>query len=143
MQRLYLLSLLAWCAGAAGAKKLDNPENRAGTNFPPKVISFCIEKQQQTSRLASRLKAEIPTVVTDYFDAARKGDWAQAFDLFREVRDLLSQPAQSQDQQTVDATVRAAVLEVQLALEQFVEGEPKYALAFGMDIVKSIPPGSD
>jgi hypothetical protein len=62
--------------------------------------------------------------------------------LFREVREFLQNPSASEDQKTLDATARAAALEVLLALEQFVEGEPKYALAFGNDIVKSLPRGS-
>jgi hypothetical protein len=83
----------------------------------------------------------LPTAL-DYFHAAKKGDWMQAFDLYREVKEFLNNPSGSENQKTLDATARAAALEVHLALEQFVEGEPKYALAYGNGIVKSLPRGS-
>ncbi len=106
------------------------------------VLAFCAAKDQQVKQLAAKLKAEVLPTATDYFEAAKKGDWVQAFDLFREVTDFLRNSSRSEDQGTLDATTRAAALEVQLALEQFIEGEPKYAMAFGNDIMKSLPHGS-
>jgi tetratricopeptide (TPR) repeat protein len=114
----------------------------ATTNLPPVVLAFCAGKEQQVKQLAAQLKAEVLPTALDYFEAARKGDWVQAFDLYREVRGFLQNTPDSENQKTLDATTRAAALEVQLALEQFIEGEPKYALAFGNDIVKSLPRGS-
>ena len=131
---------LANCCPAA--EKEDTPPATNATNLPPRVLSFCAEKGSQIQRLAERLKVEVPQAVTEYVDAAKKGDWAQAFDLFREARDLLGSPSNSREQTTLESTALAATLEIQLALEQFVEGEPKYALAFGDDIIKSIPRGS-
>jgi hypothetical protein len=137
-----LLSLL-WTAArlTAAEKEAANP-NPAATNLPPVVLAFCAGKEQQVKQLAAQLKAEVLPTALDYFEAARKGDWMQAFDLYREVKEFLHNPAASENQKTLDATARAAALEVQLALEQFIEGEPKYALAFGNDIVKSLPRGS-
>ena len=139
---LILLSLLVMTTGAIAADKEAAPSNLAVTNLPPVVLAFCAAKEQQVKRLAAKLKVEVLPTATNYFDAARKGDWVQAFDLYREVNHFLQNSSPSEDQTTLDATTRAAALEVQLALEQFIEGEPKYALAFGNDIVKSIPHGS-
>jgi hypothetical protein len=129
-------------AGAAAADKDSPLSSQSATNLPPVVLAFCAAKEQQVKQLAARLKVEVLPQALDYFAAAKKGDWMQAFDLHREVREFLNNPSASDNQQTLDSTARAAALEVLLALEQFVEGEPKYAVAFGNDIVKSLPRGS-
>jgi tetratricopeptide (TPR) repeat protein len=137
-----VLAFLVLGAAAFAADKEAPPLNQAATNLPPVVLAFCAAKEQQVNRLAAKLKVEVLPTATNYFDAARKGDWVQAFDLYREVTEFLQNSSASEDQTTLDATTQAAALEVQLALEQFIEGEPKYALAFGNDIVKSLPRGS-
>src|SRR5262245_55401316 len=136
------LSGLALAPLAAGAGKAESPANNASPQFPPKVLSFCAAKERQVQLLAKRLKAEVLSTVAEYFEAAKKGDWGQASDLFREARDLLHSSSASENQNTLDATASAAMLEVQLALEAFVEGDPKYALAFGNDMIASLPQGS-
>ena len=146
-QNLFRASLIPFIVVAltgelAGADKAAPPAKPAGTNLPPVVLAFCAATERQARQLAARLKVDLPEVMTNYLAVAKSGDWAQAFDLFREVMDSTRGAASSRDQEAAEATARAAVLEVQLALEQFVEGEPKYALAFGNDIVKSIPRGS-
>ena len=127
------------------AEKIETPPppvSRAATNLPPKVLSFAADKEDQVKRLAVKLKAEVPQIAVDFFDAAKKGDWPQSFDLYRELKDLLRNDSRMENQQALEVTLGAAALEVQLAFEQFVEGEPKYALACGEAIVKSIPRGS-
>src|SRR6266511_1107985 len=136
---ILLFALLVIPLGVRAAARNEVPANQAATNLPPKIISFCADKEQQVKRLATRLKLPIVDVVTSYFDAARKGDWVQAFDLFPEVKGLLSSSPEDKDRQMLEAVTYAAVLEVQLAFEQFVEGDPKYALAFGNDICRSLP----
>ena len=138
---LILLSLIVVSTGTIAADK-DAAPNPAATNLPPIVLAFCAAKEQQVKQLAAKLKAEVLPTALDYFEAAKKGDWMQAFDLNREVREFLQNPSASENQKTLDATTRAAALEVYLALELFIEGEPKYALAYGNDIVKSLPRGS-
>jgi hypothetical protein len=133
-----VLSAFVLAFGAIAADTASNPT----TNLPPKILSFFADKEQQIKRLAVRLKLEVPGSVTDYLDAARKGDWAQAFDLFREAREVLRLAADDKNQALLDVTASAALLEVQLALEQIVEGEPKYALAYGDEIIKTVPRGS-
>ena len=136
------MSLVVMAVGAMAADKNAPPSNQATTNLPPIVLAFCEAKEQQVKQLAAKLKADVLPTALNYFDAAKKGDWVQAFDLYREVKEFLQNSSASEDQAALDSTTRAAAREVQLALEQFIEGEPKYALAFGNDIVKSIPRGS-
>ena len=137
---LPILASLSLAAGVFAADKNASPSTV--TNLPPKILSFCADKEQQVKRLAAKLKVEVLPTALDYFEAVKKGDWEQASDLYREVKEFLGASSKSEDQATLDATTSAAALEVQLAMEQFVEGEPKYALAFGREIVRSIPPGS-
>jgi hypothetical protein len=137
-----LVTLWVGTSLMTAADKRGPGRTKMTNDVPPRILSFCADKEDQVKRLAARLKVEIPAVVVEYFDAARKGDWVQAFELYSEVRDLLQNSPSSPDQQVLEATARATVLEVLLALEQFVEGEPSYAFAFGRDIIKSIPTGS-
>jgi tetratricopeptide (TPR) repeat protein len=137
-----LVGLVAFAAGVVAADKDAPVPNPAATNLPPVVLAFCAAKEQQVKQLAVKLKAEVLPTALEFFEVAKKGDLAQAAGLFDEMRGFLQNSAASEDQKTLDATTRAAGLEVQLALEQFIEGEPKYALAFGNDIVKSLPRGS-
>jgi hypothetical protein len=137
-----VLSAFVLTSDAVAADQANQPISNPATNLPPKILSFFADKEQQAKRLALRLKVEIPGGVTEYFDAAKKGDWAQAFDLFRETRELLGHSAEDKNQDIFDATAAAVMLEVQLALEQLIEGEPKYAMAYGEGIVRSLPRGS-
>jgi hypothetical protein len=120
----------------------DSMVTSAGTKFPPKVLSFCADKERQVKRLSEKLEVPVAEVVTNYFDCAKRGDWVQAFDLFREVTEFLANPPEDKDQQVLEAVARGAALDVQLALTQFVEGQPKYAAAFGSNIIRSLPRGS-
>ena len=118
------------------------PASQTAANVPAKVLSFCADKERPVEQLATRYKLPMIEVVSNYFDAAKKGDWGQALDLYPEITGLLRNSPEDKDQKTLEAVASTAVLEVRLAFDQFIEGEPKYALAFGNDIVASLPRGS-
>src|SRR5262249_39744933 len=103
------LSTLAFAPLPAPAGKAESPANNAPPQFPPKVLSFCAAKERQVQQLAKRLNAEVLSTVAEYFEAAKKGDWGQASDLFREARDLLHSSSASENQNTLDATASSAM----------------------------------
>jgi len=109
--------------------------------LPPAVRSFIAEKERQVKAVADKYKVEVWPEVAEYFAAAKKGDAEAADELFKEVRQSVRNSQGSEDENRVAATAAAATLEVELALEQFTDGEPKYLEAFGRGIVDSIPAG--
>lgn len=110
--------------------------------FPPRLLAFCGEKEQQARRLASQLGVTVSPRIWEYFQAARKGDWLSVSNRFEDLRKRSSQYQDSFDDKTVGTPVWQTVIEVQTALDAFAVGEPKYATAFGDGIIGSIPPGS-
>lgn len=139
---LALSILFPSLALAVGLTAADQSQWIPNSALPPKVTSFCADKERQALALAKKLKLELPQMATEYFEAAKKGEWAQATDLYREVKAFMETSATEADQQELDATLSAVMLEVQLALEQFAEVDPKISLAAGNEMVRSIPRGS-
>lgn len=125
----------------------DAPEQRparapAATPLPPEVKSFITAKERQVRQSARKHGVEAMPEIGDYFNAAKRADLREASDIFASLRPLLCQPRDRKNESAFDAVASAATLEVQLALEQFLEGDPKFALACGRNIIQSIPRGS-
>src|SRR5688572_13135557 len=139
---ILLSALVVMTLHVRAAERDAVPASQAATNVPAKVLSFCAEKERQVEQLATRYKLPMIEVVSNYFDAAKKGDWGQASDLYPEITGLLRNSPEDKNRQRLEAVTSSAVLEVRLAFDQFIEGEPKYALAFGSDVVQSLPRGS-
>jgi len=135
MAACVLCAMLSVMNGAEKDAKAGASTNR----FPPEVLAFCASKEQQVRRVAGDI--EIPTEVTDFFRAARKGDWKEVDELLGLVRGLPSFDG-SEKEKALGATISGAALEVVLAMEPFEKAEPKYAMAFGRDIIASMPKGS-
>ena len=138
---LMVLAVLMAVGGSSLAED-GQPGATEGVKIPPRVFVFAGEKEQLVRSAAAKLGVEVMPTALAYFEAARKGDWAQAMDSYKEVSEFLRTDSKDEVQGRLDAITSQAALEVQLALEAFVEGEPKYALAFGNEIVRSVPPGS-
>jgi hypothetical protein len=105
--------------------------------------SFVAEKEAQTDAAA---RADGTKLLPEYqalFAAAAKGDWPTVHSTFT----VLSQRAptyahRGPDDERLTGTQWAAVVETYGAFEDFAGGEDKYCIAFGRDIIDSIPPGS-
>lgn len=110
--------------------------------LPPEVLKFCADKRSQVKNLAQKLKLELPQSVEDCFSSVKSGDWVQAVDLAKEARAFVNSSSKDPVQRELDATLSAALLEVQLAIELFTEGSPKHSLACGTEMVKSISKGA-
>jgi hypothetical protein len=105
--------------------------------------SFVAEKEAQADAAA---KAEGKELLPEYktlFAAAEKGDWPTVHSTFNALSRRAPQyehRGPSDDRLT--GTQWAAVLETYGAFEDFAGGEDRYCIAFGRDIIDSIPPGS-
>src|SRR5262245_37416951 len=79
---------------------------------------------------------------SSFFTAVERRDWPGLFDAIaamdRTMREGKSQAAPC----AIYPVEWAVVNEISAALEEFVAGEEQYAIAFGRDIINSIPPGS-
>ncbi len=105
--------------------------------------SFVAEKEAQANAVTKAEGGEMLPEFKSLFAAAGKGDWLTVSNLFA---DLHNRAPQYEHSGASDPRLRGsqwqALLETEGALEQFANGDEKYEIAFGHDIIQSIPPGS-
>jgi hypothetical protein len=121
---------------------IDGKPDQPSGKLPAELIAFAIRKGAHARELATRLNAQLPPAVWDYFTAAARGDWPEVARLGEELRNPTLPPGVPKPDPTVTSQVWSAIMEIYMAFAQCALGEPKYALAFGRDIISSIPPGS-
>jgi beta-lactamase regulating signal transducer with metallopeptidase domain len=107
--------------------------------FDARLRAFFTAKAAQARQLAEGRK--VPADVWPYFEAGMKGDWQTATNLWVTMRSHAHQYEGSTSDESLDR-VWGPILETDLAWEQFANWREKYVLAYGNDIIKSIPPGS-
>jgi tetratricopeptide (TPR) repeat protein len=118
-------------------------EKQSNTNrVPAEVLAFCAEKERYAKSLANELKVEIPSEISDFFTAAKKSDWPRVDELYELVRMRYMAPSDSKEENKLGAVINQSALEIELAKEQFVQGNSRLALALGKDILASMPQGS-
>ena len=105
--------------------------------------SFVVEKEAQANAAA---RAEGKEMLPEYkalFAAAAKGDWPTVHSTFTVLSRRAPQHANhGPTDDRLTGTQWAAVMETYGAFEDFAGGDDKYCVAFGRDIIDSIPPGS-
>ncbi len=97
--------------------------------LPPEVAAFAAAKETQAKELAKKLDVDVSPDIWAFFAAVKEGDAAKAAGLGKELT-------------IAPNAVWETVVEVRVAVEGFTVGEPKYAAAFGRDVIASIPAGS-
>jgi beta-lactamase regulating signal transducer with metallopeptidase domain len=135
------LAVLAFTATVAAQKsETDSPETVAAKPwYDARLSSFFIEKAAQAHQLTGQ--DQVPPEVWPYFEAGSKGNWETVTNLYGAMRKRAHQYEASTPDHTLDS-VWEPILETELAREQFANWKEKYVLAYGSDIIKSIPPGS-
>lgn len=114
----------------------------ADSLFPPQLLAFSAAKEQQAHELAADLNFRVAPEIWAYFKAANHGDWLGMTNIYEHLKLRSSQYVGSFYDPTVSSAVWQTIIEVQTAYEAFVMGGSKYPLAFGEDIIQSIPAGS-
>jgi beta-lactamase regulating signal transducer with metallopeptidase domain len=108
-----------------------------------RLRAFFAAKAQQARKLAEQEnKPKLAPEIWPYFEAGIKGDWKTATNLWVTMRARAHQYENTIPDETMDSVVWSPILETDLAWEQFANWQQKYVLAYGNDIIKSIPTGS-
>lgn len=126
----------------AKASRADEEVAVAAHQLPPEIRAFAAAKERQAKALEKKLGYELSPDVWSFFNAAKAGDWDAMRELWEDLRLRAGQYEGSTSDPAVATPLWSTVLETDVAAEQFALGEPKYAFAFGRDIIKSIPAGS-
>jgi hypothetical protein len=116
---------------AASFQYLKNPELVA------QLKSFIAEKEAQanTEKMPSEFRA--------FFAVAAKGDWLAVSNAFIKLRKDAGQYQRSDERaERLHGAAWQAVLDTYGTLEAFGEGDEKYSVVFGTNIIASIPAGS-
>jgi hypothetical protein len=109
---------------------------------PPEIADFIKSKEAQARALAKELDLKISPDVWAYFQTARTEKVSAVTNAFERLKKRSSQYEGSRDDPTVGTPVWQTLIEVELAVEAFTDGDPKYSMAFGSGVISSIPPGS-
>jgi hypothetical protein len=126
-----LLWLAAWAA-VAGAETNPNAlwDEPPVREIPRELKAFATAKEAQAKDLAKRLKLELAPDVLAFFAAVKKGEAAESLTLWNQLSRRAGQYTGSTSDPTVSNPAFSTVLEVDLGLEQFTQGEAKYCYAF-------------
>ncbi|MEJ0090281.1 MAG: hypothetical protein WDM80_11135 [Limisphaerales bacterium] len=100
-----------------------------------RLKNFIASQENLTRSLAKQDKMTPPVEFDAFFQAAQKGDWQTATNLFQ----LISKRVQNDDK--IHGSWWPAMIEAEGIFEIFPPND-KYATAFGDEIIKSIPAGS-
>ncbi|HYA79271.1 MAG TPA: hypothetical protein VED19_02030 [Candidatus Nitrosopolaris sp.] len=104
---------------------------------------FVSEKAAQADAAAKADGQELLPEYKTLFAAAAKGNWWTIQSTFRQLSQRAPQYAHDgTNDERLTGIQWGAVLDTYGAFEAFAGGGDKYCLAFGRDIIKSIPPGS-
>ena len=111
-------------------------------NEPPQIASFITNKEAQARALAEKLNLKISPDVWSYFRTARTGNTAAVTNAFERLKKRSSQYEGSRDDPTVGSIIWQTLIEVEVAVDAYAEGDPKFSTAFGQGVIDSVPPGS-
>jgi hypothetical protein len=117
------------------------PASEAKPWYDARLRAFFVAKAAQARQLAAQTNLPVASEVWPYFNAGIAGDWSTTTNLYLAMRRRAHQYEGSTHDAALDI-VWAPILETYLAWVEFSNWKEKYALAFGNDIIKSIPPGS-
>ncbi|MGA2801988.1 MAG: hypothetical protein ABSE97_06440 [Verrucomicrobiota bacterium] len=105
--------------------------------------AFISEKETQANAAVKAEGQEMLPEFKSFFVAAGKGDWLTVSNMFMDFR---NRAPQYEHPGASDPRLRGiqwqALLEIYGMFEDFANGDEKYPIAFGRDIIRSIPAGS-
>ena len=134
---------LALLTGGCSKKNASTNWSLKRSAASAQLKSFVAEKEAQADAAA---RAEGTNMLPEYrtlFAAAAKGNWPTIHSTFHNLSLRAPQyEHRGPSDERLTGTQWAAVLETYGTFEAFVPGDDKYCVAFGRDIIDSIPPGS-
>jgi beta-lactamase regulating signal transducer with metallopeptidase domain len=135
---------LAFVSGVAAQKPEPKSSGTVAAGkpwFDGRLRAFFAAKSAHAHHLVDPDHQKVAPEVWPYFEAGMRGDWATATNLWIAMRQRAHQYEGAQPDGSLDK-VWSPILETDLAWEDFAHWSQKYVLAYGNDIIKSIPPGS-
>src|SRR5437867_4032787 len=112
------------------------------TNLPLQVRTFIERKEQLALTLAKKLGVDPDRPTFEYFALARKGEFAEASRLCRDLAERGGIVSSARLDTNVTLSLWDPLFEVELTLEAYAKGAGKFAKEYGEAIVQCIPPGS-
>jgi len=123
-------------------KQLPSFQSFKNPGLAAQLKSFVAEKEAQANAGTNKMPSEFQA----FFALAAKGDWPAVSNAFKELIELRKQAGQHEHSGKRDERSHGpawhAVVDTLGALEAFGEGDEKYCLVFGTNIIASIPAGS-
>lgn len=101
--------------------------------------NFVAAQESQSRALAAKEGITLPPEFETFYKAAEKGDWQTATNSFETLQKRLWNPTNTVEHR---GSWWPATMDAYGVFELFPSGGEKYAIAFGNDIIKSIPDGS-
>jgi beta-lactamase regulating signal transducer with metallopeptidase domain len=136
---LVVLAFLALVTVPASEADSTAPATAGQPWWDARLRAFFVAKEAQARQLAGQ--DEVAPEVWPYFTAGSQGEWLTATNLWTAMRKRAHQYEGTTPDYTLDK-VWAPILETDLAWEQFANWKKEDLLAYGHDIINSIPPGS-
>jgi hypothetical protein len=121
---------LAGCGRKRGTTFVKDPEIRA------QLKTFAMAKESEAQALAAAKGEELPPKVTEFFSAVENADWETATNDYAGIKERWGRS------ENFSGSWWRTVVETFGAAKQWTLVDPKYAMAYGNDIIQSIPAGS-
>lgn len=145
-----LMAVVLCLAGCAGSPKIPADIGQPTPELSGKLQQFFTVKERQARELAeldkklppSNERLTVAPEVWPYFAAARKGEWRKVTQLYFSMSAHSYQFDHLSSAKDWASLVWQPVNETYRAYEQLCAADPKYILAYGNEIIDSIPPGS-
>jgi hypothetical protein len=126
--------------GGCGKKQPASTWSLDKSETSAQLKAFVSEKEAQANTFAKAEGKEMPSEFKSLFAAAAKGDFQTVTNFYADMRK--HSPQYGGHDQNLRGSMWQTALETEGAFEQFAGGSEKYAIAFGNDIIQSIPHGS-
>jgi len=130
---------LAFLAGGYSGKS-SAASGSPSLEVAARLKHFVAEKEAQAKAATNDI-----SVFEPFFAAANRGDWLTVSNLFMELRQRVGpydHPGFTPMDERLHGLGWQAALEIFGAFDAFNEGDDKYAMAFGTNIIASISPGN-
>lgn len=133
---------LGWLIGGCANKDTPGQWSLKHSVIAPQLKSFIAEKEAQANGAATNGQGMLPEF-KPFFAAAAKGDWLAVSNAFEDFRNHAPQYDHSgRTDERLDGTAWEAVKEIWGTFDNLAVGEEKYSVAYGQDIIDSIPSNS-
>ena len=106
--------------------------------LPPEISSFIGGKEQQADEIAGKLGLALSAEFKNYFAAAQSGRLREAEQIFLNLRQAATAGHPSAEFKT---PILQIVIDTELSVEAFGEGDPEWVLALARGMTNSLSPG--